>query len=57
MNKFIYAEEAFYDEEKMLWGCYVGFGKEKILRFTVWAATEKNAISQAKLLAERLNGE
>lgn len=58
-NQYLYiaAEEAFYDDEKQLWGAYVGQGKDKKLRYTAWATTQSNAVSQAKLLAERLNGQ
>lgn len=56
MFMFISAPEAFYDDEKILYYCYVGINDtNKSLQYTAYGKTEKEAIERAASLAYLLN--
>lgn len=56
MSKLIAAKEAFLDQEKNLWGTYVGFENNgKTLYCTVWGNTERQSIDRAEGHAKLLN--
>jgi hypothetical protein len=53
---YISGNEAFYDEEKELWYCYIGKNNQKkTLRFSVWAKGKFLAIKLARLYCKLLN--
>lgn len=55
MNKFIASEEVWYDEDKMLWGCYVGKSESKLLYATAWGRSKDVAMLRANAIAHLLN--
>ena len=56
MSKYISSTVAFYDEDMLLWGCYVGLNNaDKTLLFTVWEQSEQQAIDAAYWLKSFLN--
>lgn len=56
MDIFISGGEAFYDDEKMLYYCYIGINdSNKSLQYTAYGTTEKEAIDRAASLAYILN--
>lgn len=56
MKKFIKDSEARYDDEKLLWGVYVGPEEPKRpLDFTAWGNSETQAHERARKLCNLLN--
>jgi len=55
-ERFIVSQETFYDEEKLLFGCYLGKNDDKkTLWATVWGSSPAAAVSRAEFIARTLN--
>lgn len=53
---FISGREAFYDDDKILFYCYIGIDDaNKSLQYTAYGKTEQEAIERAASLAYLLN--
>lgn len=56
MKKYIVANEAIYDHDKMLWGVYIGLSdKNKTLTCTAWGNSEYQSKERARRLGDLLN--
>lgn len=56
MKKYISGKEAFYDEDRKLHYCYVGFDQPgKPLEMLVFGNTARRAIYKAAMYAQLLN--
>jgi len=54
-KNYTVAKESFYDDEKMIWGTYIGHNDaQKTLACTVWGNTEQRSKATAHSLAEIL---
>lgn len=55
-KKYIVANEAFYDDEKCIFGVYIGLSdKDKTLICTAWGNSEYQSKERARRLGDLLN--